>query len=440
MSQRQKPGSPLINQRKLTPVDAIALLVTLVIGVGVFRTPSLVASQVNSETILLGLWCAGGALSLAGALCYAELGCNYPGVRGEYGYLQAAYGDYLARLFGWSRLAVIQTGSIAMIAFIFADYVVTASGLAINPAWYAAGGILIITTINLTGIGPGTKTMNALALWKGIGIIALIIAGLFIELPTPPEAVKSNSMPGEISLGMVFVMLAYGGWSEASYLSRDMQEPGRNMMRVLVMSILLITGIYLFVNMAYIKSLGLTEFSTSISPAADLMTEVVGHHIARYFSAFVAICALGALNATIITGSRSTIAFFESTPHLASYGLKVQDERTAFLVQMFAAMLLVGIGGLSRDGFESMVAFTAPAFWIFFMLTTFSLIILRQKNPDRVRSFSVPLYPLTPLIFCGVCAFMTYASLRHAGIGSLIGLGIMILGIPLVSHSESRSS
>ncbi len=426
---------------KLSLLDATALLVTLVIGVGIFRTPSLVASQVSSEMMLIALWCAGGLVSLAGALCYAELGSNYPDSDGEYGYLNAAYGDYVARLFGWSRLAVIQTGSIAMIAFIFADYVVAASGLNINPAWYAALAIVTITSINLVGLGPGTKTMNFLALWKAAGILGLVLAAHVIAGQSQPPYMPIAQENTHLSLAMVFVMLAYGGWNEASYLSRDIRNPKRNIMHCLLISVPLITLVYLLVNLAYLKSLGLGAFGASASPAADVTRIMLGPESAQYFSGFIAICALGALNATTITGSRSTSAFIANTPRFANLlGLTWLGERTALLVQAGAAMLLVLIGANERDGFEAMVAYTAPAFWIFFMLTTFSLIVLRHKHPATPRIFSVPFYPFTPLLFCAMCAAMTYASLRHAGIGSILGLGVMLLGFPLITNPRRNHS
>jgi APA family basic amino acid/polyamine antiporter len=422
----------------LSVKDGVAMIVGIVVGAGIFRTPSLVAANVTSETGALLLWVTGGAISLVGALCYAELTSTYPHTGGDYHYLTRAYGKSLSFLFVWSRMTVIQTGSVALLAFVFGDYASQLLRLGqFSPSIYAALVVISLTSLNMVGVRQGTRTQNLLTAVEVFSLLLVIGAGLFlIESPVaqmnpPPAAQGSNA---GIGLAMVFVLLTYGGWNEAAYISAEMKGR-RDVARALLLGIAVITGLYLLVNWAYIRGLGLAGMAGSEAVAADLMQKATGQGGALFVSLLVAISALTSANATVFTGARTNYALgrdFQLFRFLGRWHGTANTPTNSLLVQGAIALALVSIGTATRKGFETMVEYTAPVFWLFFFMVGLSLIVLRIRDSETPRSFRVPLYPLTPILFCAACLYMLQASLAYTGIGALIGVGVLLTGLPVL--------
>ncbi|MBE0596980.1 MAG: APC family permease [Desulfuromonadales bacterium] len=371
-------------------------------------------------------------ISLAGALCYAELASTYPTQGGEYHYMTRAFGTGPGFLFVWARLTVIQTGSIAMLAFLIGDYLAeTFSQLPLASPHYAALTVLLVTAVNLIGIRQGKQVQWSLIIVLLFGLGTLIVTGSLLR-PAAPQPFLAEALPGK---AMIFVLLTFGGWNEAAYLSAEVRGSARNMLRVLVGSIALVTLLYLAVNLALLRGLGQAGMSGSDAVAADLMRLAVGEGGARLVSLLVVTASLSTMNATMITGARSGYALGRDFPRLGFLGRWQAQRRTpvnALLAQGGIALLLVAAGSWARNGFEAMVAYTAPVFWFFFFLVGLSLFVLRRKEPSVHRPFRVPLYPLLPLFFCAVCLAMLMASLAFTGVGALVGGAVLLTGIPLL--------
>jgi len=426
----------------------MGLILGTILGGGIFRTPSLVASNVGGEGAFLFAWGLGGTLSLVGVLCYAELATAYPDVGGDYHFLRRAFGYRLAFLFAWARLTVIQTGSIALLAFIVGDYAARlASGP--SPAVYAALVVALLTGLNAAGIRPGSAAQNVLTSGVVLGLLLVIGAGLSVANPGgSPTGVPVASATGSSAFGlsMVFVLLTYGGWNEASYVSAEVESPGRNMVRALVWSILIVTGLYLLVNWVYLRGLGHAGVAASTAVAADLVERATGTVGAKLVSSLIVLAAIASVNATIFTGARTAYALGRDFPPLAFLGRwspRTETPLNALLIQGGIALALAAIGGWTRKGFETMVEYTAPVFWLFLLLTGVSLFVLRRTAPVA-QPFRVPLYPVTPLVFCGTSGYLLYASLAYTGVGALIGMAVLgVGGLVLVGLSirrEARSS
>jgi basic amino acid/polyamine antiporter, APA family len=436
--------------------DAVAITVGIVVGAGIFRTPSLVAANASSESVVLLIWLAGGAITLVGALCYAELTTTYPHTGGDYHYLTRAYGRPLAFLFAWSRIAVIQTGSAALLAFVFGDYASQLLRLGEHSASiYAALVIVILTGLNVLGVRHGSLTQNWLTGIEVLSLLTVIVAGLGLATAVAPietlapaaEATQSASAAAggnpaaSIGLALVFVLLTYGGWNEAAYVSAEVSGPRRNVARALLLSIAIITGLYMLVNWAYLRGLGLAGVAGSEAVAADLLRRAVGERGAQFVSVLVAVSALTSANATVITGARTNYALgrdFRLFKFLGRWHGPANTPANALIVQGAVALMLVLIGTLARGGFASMVEYTAPVFWLFFFLTGLALIVLRFKEPEVTRPFRVPLYPLTPLLFCAACLYMLQASLAYTGAGALAGVAVLLTGVPVLWLARQR--
>jgi basic amino acid/polyamine antiporter, APA family len=414
-------------------LDAIALIIGLVIGAGIFETPALVAASAQSPATVIQAWALGGAISLMGALCYAELATTYPHVGGSYHYLKMAFGQPLAILFAWARLSVIQTGSIAILAFVFGDYASQLWGLGnFSASIYAALAIFLLTVLNILGLKHSKRLQTWLTMTTILGLLAVIVIGLNLA-PATAVAPITAATSSNWGSAMVFVLLSYGGWNEAAYISAEIENYQRNIIRSLMWGIGVITAIYLLINLAYLNGLGLAGMAQSQAVAADLMRRAVGAPGAVLISILVAVCTLDSINATIFTGARTNYALGQDA--LPFRFLDVWQGRSstptaAYLLQGGISLALVGLGTITRDGFKTMVDYTAPIFWFFFLLSSLSLLILRVRDPDRSRPFRVPFYPMLPLLFCGACCYLLYSSLVFTGAGAIVGVVVVALGIP----------
>ncbi|OGA20692.1 MAG: amino acid permease, partial [Betaproteobacteria bacterium RIFCSPLOWO2_02_FULL_67_26] len=427
----------------LTVYDAVAMIVGIVIGVGIFKAPSIVAGNVASETVFIALWLAGGVISLVGALCYAELGSSHPHAGGEYYFLSKAYGDWLGFLFAWARMTVIQTGAIAAIAFVFGDYASTLLPLgAKSSALYAGLAVVAITALNVAGTSQSKWVQNVLTTALALVVLAVVLSGLTgapaAAAPAPAPAEGKAWFSG---LALIFVLLTYGGWNEAAYLTAEMRDTRRNIVRALVIGIVVITVLYLLLNFAYLKVLGLAGMRESKAVASDLMKATWGEGGAWLLGIVVVSAALSTLNATVFTGARTNYALgrdFIIFRALGRWNEASSAPVNALLVQGVISLALVGLASFTPDGFQTMVAYTAPAFWLFFMLTGISLFLLRRQAPANADPFRVPLYPVTPALFCAACAWMLYSSFNYAmsldpgSIGAMVGIAMLASGVPVL--------
>jgi amino acid transporter len=389
-------------------------------------------------------WVLGGVISLIGALCYAELATAYPHTGGDYHYLRRAFGEDMAILFAWARMMVLQTGSIAMLGFVFGDY--ASQLLPIGQggaALYAVLAIAVVTILNLFGVQQGKAAQKVLTAAKVLGVLSIVVAGLLVAVPPTPPVLTDAPPRAAFGLAMIFVLLTYGGWNEAAYISGEVRNARRNMVWSLLWGLLLIATILILANVAYLKGLGLTAMSASDVVAADVMRRVAGEVGATFVSGLIAIAALGSMNATTFTGARSIYALGRDYRPLSVLGRWRAGGSTpanALMVQGSIALLLVLLGAWARDGFVTMVEYTAPVFWFFFLLVGLSLFVLRTQEPERPRPFRVPLYPLTPLIFCVTCVYMLHSSLAYTGPGAIVGVGVLLVGVPLLFLARPRPS
>jgi APA family basic amino acid/polyamine antiporter len=434
--------------------QAVALIVGVVIGAGIFKSPSIVAGLSGSAEWMFAMWTLGGVVSLIGALCYSELTTAYPHPGGDYHFLHRAYGRSTAFLFGWARFAVITTGSIALLAFVFGDYMQQAVPLAMLPAgWgataYACAVIVILSLLNLQGLRTGAVAQMWLTLAEIGGLVLLVAAAFFFAEAAPAAALAQGvatqgpgtppAAPLSFGMAMVFVLLTYGGWNEAAYISAEIRGGAGGMVRALTFSILIITTLYLLVTWACLQVLGMQGMARSEALAADVMGIAFGATGEKLISVLVAVSALTSINATMIVGARTGFAVGRDWRSLGKLG-QWNDERSspavAMSVQCAAALLLVGVGTAFGGGFKAMVEFTAPVFWLFFLLSGVSLFVLRRREPDLPRPFRVPFYPLLPLLFCASCAWMLWSSLSYVYSQSLGGLNAAWIGVAVLASGS----
>ncbi len=449
---QDSPAGVAEQHNGLTVVDGIAVLVGVVIGIGIFGFPPLVAQQVDSPLAYMGLWFAGGVVMLIGALCYAELGSTYPHPGGEYHFLQRAWGSGVGLMFAWARGTVIQTGSIAAVAFIYGEYAQRLAPLGVwGAALHAAFAVAALTILNMVGIRAAKRVQILFSLTTILALAGVIGGGLLFGGPVHAEplagGVKEHaeigSVAGSLGMGMVFVLLTYGGWNEAAYLSGELRNPQRSISRVLLGGAALVSLVYLLANFAYLHIFGMEGLRRSSAIGAQLMQLVAGAEAALLLSLMVCLTALSTLNATILTGARVYYALGRDVPRLALLGTWDDRGKTptrALAAQGLICLGLVLFGALTKNGIATMVAYTAPVFWLFMMFTAIGLPVLRWRDPERRRPFRVPLYPLTPLLLAATCLGLLWSSTIYAGPGALVGLLVLIAGTPLLALRGRRSA
>lgn len=426
------PGVPTPT---LSVFDATMITVGIVIGAGIFQTPSLVANIAGTPTLMLTAWVLGGVLSLIGALTYAELATTYPSAGGDYTFLTRAYGKHVSFLFAWARSTVICTGSIALLGFILGDYLTRLFSLGeYSSAIYAALAVVVLTIINLVGLRGSSRMQNALTLIEISGVLLVAIVGMILEPAPAAAAATTSEEAGAFGLAMVFVLLTFGGWNEAAYVSAEVRGGHRAVVRTLVISIGIITLAYLVFVGGVLHGLGFEQLKASQAIGVDVIERALGPVGGQLIGVAVAIAALTSMNSTMIVGARSNYSVAQDWQVLRFMG-QWQGERHApvvgFIVQAVIALLLIVFGALEKDGFSTMVEFTAPVFWFFFMLSGIALLVLRQRDPERPRPFRVPWYPVLPLIFVATCAYLLYSSITYAQSqnASYVALVVMISGV-----------
>ncbi len=439
MSEQLAGGSSQGPERTLSAFGAIAIIVGIVIGAGIFKTPSMVAGVTGDAGWMIVAWILGGVISLAGALCYAELATTYPHAGGDYHFIAQAFGKHLSFLYAWAKATVINTGSIALLAFVFGDYMSKVFSLGTHSsAIWAVGIVVAMTVVNLIGINAASWVQSLLTIIEVTGLVCVAIAGFIVapDAPASPALFSSSPSLGMFGLAMVFVLLTYGGWNEAAYISAEVKGGRSAIVPVIVLSIVILTLVYVLVNVAVLSGLGLAGLAGSQAVAADLMGRAFGPWGERVLGVFVSISALTSINATMIVGARTNYALGRDWRALRFMGYWHAERGSpvaAYCVQSALSLALVIFGIWQTDGFEVMVEFTAPVFWFFLFLVGLSLFVLRVKDPAADRPFKVPLYPFTPILFCLTCAYLTYSSVTYAASKNAVHISLSVMAIGVVA-------
>jgi APA family basic amino acid/polyamine antiporter len=422
-------GAP---QKELSLFDSTCIIVGIIIGAGIYETAPLVAKGLNSSSGLMLTWLAGGFMALMGALCYAELATTYPRQGGDYVYLTRAYGRWPGYMFGWSQLAIVRPGDIALMAFIFAQYAQTLyAPLPHSSLVYAAAAVVVLSVINILGVKAGKWTQNLLTVTKIAGLVAISVVGLTAPSPAPLPPAPESFTWGGLQLAFILVLYTFGGWNEMAYVAAEIKRPEQNIVRGLVLGTGAVTVLYLLINGAFLSALGLTGMANSKAVAVAMMGIEFPQAAGRAIAVLVCISALGAVNGLIFTGARISYALgadHQSFRPLGRWNPQLGTPVGALVVQGAVSLAII----LAAGSFIDTIIYTAPVVWLFFLGTALSVMVLRHKEPRQPRPYKVLAYPLFPLIFAACCIFMLFNSASYAlarkPLGLLFLMGVLWLG------------
>ena len=418
--------------RSLRPWDAALIVVGGIIGGGIFLNPGIAAQRTDSGLTLLLMWVGAGVLTLIGALCYAELGARRPQAGGSYVYMREAFGPLAGFLFGWTMLLVIYSGSSAAVATIFASYACALFGLP-SATWglpLTVGALAIVAGLNLFGLKLGAQIQNLFALLKLLAVAALVVCGLFLAGAGHGQALVAD--PARHGVGFMGaalpVLFAYSGFTYLNNLAGEIRDPQRTLPRALMLGMLLVIVAYVLVNVAYLAVLGHAGLAASHAPAADVMQQVLGPIGARLIALGVAISALGFCNITLVAGARVLQVMGEDELFFRSVARLNPRHRTPniALMLLIAWSIVLALSGT----YGQLLDYATFGDWLACAVGVATLFWYRRHDDGAIR-FRVPGYPLLPLIFIAVIAWVVLATMRDNPMNAGIGLGIIAVGVPV---------
>ena len=435
--------------RRLGLFDATMLVMGGIIGSGIFMNPSVAARHVQTPFLILAVWALGGLVALAAGFIWAELATIRPEVGGQYAYLREAFHPLIAFLYGWGLLLVIQTGGMAAVAVTFARYFLELTNLHMADALVAALALAALTIINCLGVRAGGTLQSFLMVLKIIAIVALIACGLFFVGADKTSAVSMvpGSMGGDefetfsshdvlpyltmIGAAMVPVLFAYGGWQTATFVAGEIREPQKNLPRALVIGVSAVVVLYLAVNYVCVTALGTTGLAATKTPASDVMRMALGPTGARLIAAGIAISTLGFLSQSMLTAPRVYFAMAEDGLFFGAVA-KLSRRSRVPVVAIVLQGLLATIIALSGK-YEQILNYVVSVDFIFFGLTAMCVFIFRRRLKEKHSDSAlarVPGHPLTTAAFIAICWLVVINTVYQYPRNTLIGLAILLAGIP----------
>lgn len=432
-------------KREIGLFSAIAIVVANMVGTGIFTTSGFILQEVGSPARLLLGWLVGGVFALCGALCYGELGARYPEAGGEYVYLREAFGKPLAFLSGWISLIVGFSAPIAAGAIAFATYVlrvfgsttdvvptVTVAGLSFSlPMMMAIIVVVLLSALHAHSLRVGSRVQNLLTLFKIAVITVFIGAGLFSTGGDTSHFSMSVS-PGSLlnarfAVALIFISFAYSGWNAAAYLGGEIKRPSRNIPLAMLVGTMIVTVLYLLLNMVYVYALPPSEMKGVMEVAAAAGAHLFGSGIARWLNGAIAIGLLSVLSAMILAGPRVYYAMAKDGIFFSQVGKVNRVRHTpAHAIGLQAAIAIVMIVSAAYDKLLIYIGFTLS---LFAVLTVLGLMRLRFKDGSHPSAYRTWGYPLTPLVFILGNLWIIYFSISSRPAPVLWGLATIAAGV-----------
>ena len=421
--------------RKLSLLDSTMINVGSMIGSGIFIVPATIALYLQSSVPIILVWIIGGIVSLFGALSVAELGGMMPRAGGQYVYLREAFSPLWGFLYGWAAFAVINTASIAAVAVTFATYMgyfFPMDSLAIKLI--AIASIIFLTIINCFGIKVGAAVQNVFTLTKigallVLAVLSFMLSGGSVSNFSPMlPSLPLSTFIGPFVLAMIAVLWSYDGWIEITYIAGEVIEPQRNIPRSLAIGTLIVILMYILISCAVLYVLPIETAAHSQFVLSDTAVKILGTGGAVFISIAVIISTFGTNNGFIFTCPRIYYAMAKEGLFfrwLATIHPKYQTPIPSLIAQAILSSLLIATGT-----FDQLTTYVVFASWIFYAMSAGAVFILRKRAPDIPRAYKTWGYPFTPMLFILFAFWLVVYSIKENPLDSLIGLGVVILGVP----------
>jgi APA family basic amino acid/polyamine antiporter len=410
-----------------------------IIGSGIFINPYIVAQRLDSSVLVLAAWMGGGAIALAGAYAYAELGAIFPKAGGQYVYLRDGWHPLLGFLYGWALLLVIESGAIAAVAITFATYALRLIGRPdVAPAPLAIATIVLLSIVNYFGVKPGSRVLNVFVILK-VGALAILIGAGALAPATPgwwtaarETTAASASLIGAFGAALVPILFAYGGWQNANYIAEEIEHPQRNLPLSLLAGTIAVVVIYVAVNVVYLRALGLDGLASTTTPASTAAAIMFGPLGDRFVTAAIAISTFGFLDLGILAPTRVYYAMAADRlflPALAQLHPVYKTPWVAILIQSTWSCVLALTGR-----YEQLLNYVVFADWIFFGLTVATVFVFRRTYPLHQRppgTFAAWGYPIVQLAFVAIALGVVLSVIWADPSSALRGGLLLAAGVPV---------
>ena len=427
--------------------SSVALVVGITIGSGIFRSPAGIARQAPNPLVMIGLWVAGGAITLCGALSLAEIAAALPETGGIYAYLREAWGRRAAFLFGWSELVLIRASALGGIAVVFGEYLLRSFG--IDPSSHvlvarglSAAAIVFAAAVNVRGATLGALIVGV-ATWAKFGALALLVLASFTLGASHGASAAHFTAPsagplavGSIGLALVSVLWAYDGWADLSFASGEVKDPARNLPRAIIMGTLALIGIYVLTNLAYLYVLPIEAVARSPLVAADTMMALFGRAGVVLVSVFVMISSFSSLNGSMLASPRVFFAMADDGLLFQAIAKVHPRYQTPYVAIILAAIL--GVALVMSRSFERLTDTFVLAIWPFYALGVAAIYRLRASRPDLPRPYRAIGYPVVPAIFIASVAAFVINSLINDTTNSVITFAVIFAGLPIYELAFAR--
>jgi len=424
-------------RKELTLYGLTMVAIGSCIGSGIFLTPAQIASQLPSPWMILVVWTVGGVIALTGALTFAELGAKFPGSGGVYEYLKEGYGDLAGFLYGWAYLLVITSGAIAALTVAFVTYLgfIFPMDQAARIV-VAALTIVVLSIINIVRVKAAEVFASTFTGLKLLGIAGLVLVGLIwgdVGTMTSAESlpVPSGNLAVAFGLALIGVLWSYGGWQHASFVAGETIDPRRTVPRAMILGALVVAGVYILTNLAYMFLLPVPVIAGSESVAADAISTIIPFG-GTLMAVVIAISVVGTAGIYTLSAPRIYYAmaadgiFFRK---LAEVHPTFRTPVNAILAQSGWSIFLLLFWGT----FEDLITYVVSVDWVFFAMTGACVFIFRRNKRGIEGGYRTWGYPLTPLIFItisGLFVLNTYIERPlHAGVGAVfmaVGVGVYL--------------
>jgi APA family basic amino acid/polyamine antiporter len=425
--------------RRIGWFTASCVLVSNVVGSGIFTTTGFMARDLGDPGLILSVWVVAGLIALSGALSYSELGVAFPVAGGEYTYLRLAYGPFVGFLSGWTSFTIGFSAALAAGAVSFSAYLSRLFPLGDEGGMLSTVAALAllwsITGFHMAGVGAGGWLQRTLTVLK-VGAIALLIAaglmtgkGDWANLEVTDLQIVPGIGPWFVSL--IFALYAYSGWNAAAYLAGEMIDPGRTIPRTMIGGTLFVALLYLLLNGFYFYALPVTELAQPplVPVAGKVASALLGLEAGRLVTALLCLSIAGAVSAMVWAGPRVYFAMAQDGLIPSMFGSAAGARGTpinAILLQSVWASIL-----LMSGSFERLVVYSGTVLVIFSALAVAAVIVLRRQQPALPRPYHTPLYPFVPGFYVLVSTVTVGIALYERPLEGGLGIATVLAGTPL---------